>query len=432
MWNGNTSSSITSYYTNYSAMETVFTATCISGVTPNNTQCRTMEGPWWNGYGWGVNKGIYTDSAETTMLNIFNQTSANFGYCNWTYSGGNFSLIPGLDITITETSSDLYTFNITPQSDVQNPTYSYTWYVNGNADLTRTTNSTTFEPCFVEDRLIQVIVSDGTNVALGVFKLQQLTLGLTITENNGTLSPVFTGTGAPLAKFSKYNLNWYEIDIVEGKGETPYATTQNISGIQLYHEYQVELTNGYEGVENLTATYVYGTRSVIYGNNVGYSMDNVSYVGNNNNLGATPENAVKTLTRAYELINTTSIYGNIIVIMGNYNDIDLFDSRGNTLSSYNSVATKFNKQSYIIGKCKGTNYSANLNFSCSDGAYNGKFLTADTRFEYVIFNAKNGSTYFYLQGHDLTMGKGISMINYNMIDSGSYGQVTGLNSPHFH
>ena len=432
IWNGNTTSTMTSYYSYYKVMDKVYTATCTSGVTPDGEVYRTMAGPWWNSYVWGVNKGIYTTELDTTVLNMFNQNATSLGLCTWTYANDTFSMVPGLDITITETSNDLYTFTITPQSCLQNPNYTYTWYVNGEADTTRTTNSSTFEPSFVSDRLVQIIVSDGTNVALGMFNLQQLTLGVTITQTNGTLHAVFTGTGAPLAKFSRYNINWYDIDVIEGTGDASLATTTSITGIKLYHRYQLELTNGYEGVETLTATYVYGERKVIFVNNVGYTIDGTSYVGNDSNLGATPENAVKTLTRAYELVTANgAIEGNVIVVVGNYTDTDFLDVRGGNLESYNTTKNKFLKPALITGKFEGTNYNANLNFSCADNVYNGKYIFADTRFEYINFNGNNGSTFFYLQGHNLTMGKMIVMSNYSMIDTSDLGQIKNLNSPKF-
>lgn len=432
IWNGNTTSTMTSYYSNYKVMDKIYTATCTSGVTPDGEVYRTMAGPWWNSYVWGVNKGIYTTELDTTILNMFNQNATNLGLCTWTYENDTFSMTPGLDITITETSNALYTFTISPQSCLQNPNYTYTWYINGEVDTTRTTNSSSFEPSFVNDRLVQIMVSDGTNVALGMFNLQQLTLGLTITQSNGTLTPIFTGTGAPLAKFSRYNINWYDIDVIEGKGPTPYATTISISGISLYHRYQLELTNGYEGVENLTATFIYGERKVIFVNNIGYTIDETSYVGNDTNLGASPENAVKTLTRAYQLITANgAIEGNVIVVMGNYTDTDFLDVRGGNLESYNETKQKFLKPALITGKFEGTPYNANINFSCADNVYNGKYIFADSRFEYINFNGNNGSTFFYLQGHNLTMGKGIVMTNYSMIDTSDLGQIKGVNSPKF-
>lgn len=433
IWEGNNTLTMTSYYTNYTTRETPFTSTWTTGSTPDSTTYRIEAGPWWYRYICGVNKGIYTTSLDTTMLNMFNQNAVSAGLCTWVYEDDNFSLTPGLEITVTETAQALYTFTITSESVLANPTYTYHWFINGVVDNTRTTNQSTFEPCFTMEREVQIVVSDGINVALAHFTLKQLTLGLTIERNGNTISPVFTGTGAPLVKIDRYDVNWYEIDIVEGKTETPIATTPNYTGIELYHEYQLELTNGYEGVETLVANYVYGERKIIFVNNTSYTIDGTSYVGNDNNLGATPESAVKTYARAYELLNANgAVLGNVIVNMGNYNGTDLFDSRGNSATSYNTASSRFSKPGYIIGKYKGTNYSAKVNFACSDGAYNGKFLFADTRFEYIQFTANNGSTYFYLQGHDLTMGKGISMTGYNGIDSGDYGHIMGLSSPHFH
>lgn len=432
IWEGNTNLTMTSYYTDYIVKSTSFTSTWINGDTPSELDYRMDVNPWWYGYLAGVNKGIYTNELSTTMLDMFNTNAQNNNLSTWSYSNGTFDLKSGLELTVTENSNDLYTFTITPESTLEEPNYTYTWYVNGVKDNSLTSNTASFGPSFTTSRKIQVLVSDGTYLSGIQLTLEQLTLGLTITENNGTLIPKFTGTGEPLAKFSEYDINWYEIDIVEGKSETPIATTKDLSELELYREYQLELTNGYEGVENFTVIYEYGKRNIVFVNNVSYTINGNSYVGDNGNLGDTPETAVKTTERAYELISSSgTIENNIIVIMGEYADTDFLDVRGGDQASYDIAEQKFNKDALVTGKYKGTNYGANINFACLDNIYNGKYIFEPTRFEYITFNGDNNRTFLYLQGNDTIMGNGIVMTNYASMDNAEYGHIKGLNTPQF-
>lgn len=431
IWEGNLNATITSYYTNYIAKDTTFSSTITTGQTPDDTLYRKDAGPYWYNYVAGVNKGIYTTELSTTMLNMFNNNATNSDFAQWTYSNGTYDLNSGIELIVTETQDELYKFIISAESSLSEPQFQYSWYINGKLDNENTSNFAIFEPSFIASRKIQVLVTDGKYVSIAQFTLEGLTLGLIINENNGVLVPEFTGTGKDIAKFDKYDINWYEIDIVEGKTNS-ISTNKNFSQAKLYHEYQIELTNGYEGAETLTADYIYGEKNIIYVNNQGYIINGTSYVGNNNNNGTTPESAVNTLEKAYSLIpKNGTIESNIVVIMGNYNGTDYLDVRGGNASSYNSAASKFTKSALVTGKLRGKNYSANLNFSCKDNAYNGKYLFADTRFEYIIFNGKNGSTFFYLQGHDIIMGSGIQMTNYTSLDTSDFGHIKGLNSPKF-
>lgn len=419
------------YYTNYTVRNKSYTSTWTTGATPADTTYRNSNGSWWYDYVAGVNKGRYTNALGTTMLNMFNTNASNNGLQGWTYSNGSFDLQKGLDLTITETSSNLYTFTVTPTTTVSNPTYTYRWYVN-NTQISNTTNTASFEPSFTTARTIQVMVSDGTYVSVAKFTLDRLTLGLTITQSNGTLTGNFTGTGAALADWDRYTKNWTEIDVVEGNLNQSLGNGRSLANATIYHEYQLQLTNGYEGAETLTATFVYGNRNIVYVNNVGYNINGNNYVGNDGNNGATPQTAVKNMPRAYQLLNGNGTRdSNIIVVLGNYNDTDFLDVRGGNASSYNTCADRYSKSALITGKFRGITYNGSIAFQCEDNQYNGKYIFADTRFEYITFNGNNGRTFFYLQGHDITIGAGMRMTNYANIDSNDFGQIKGLGTPNF-
>lgn len=432
IWEGDPNLTMTSYYTDYTVKGTRFTSTFTNGDTPNDTQYRQEQWPNWYGHVAGVNKGIYTTDLSSSMLNMFNENAEEGNFASWTYEGGTFDLNPGLEITVTETQDELYKFKITPNSKLSNPTYIYKWYINNILDEANTTNNASFEPSFSNSRKIQVLVSDGVNVSLAQFTLEKLTLDLIINEKNGDLVPEFIGTGAEIAQISEYDVNWYKVDIIEGKTGESISTDVNLSNPEREYEYEVEFTNGYEGAEVLSAKYDYTTRNIVYVNNTNYTINGVTYVGNDNNSGATPESAVSTLTKAYQLMDSNgTIDSNIIVVMGNYNNTDFLDVRGGNEDSYNEARNRFNKKALVTGKCRGELYNANLNFSCMDNAYNGKYLFADTRIEYITFNGNNGRTFLYMQGNNLIMGSGIEMVNYENIDNSDFGQIKGLQSPNF-
>lgn len=432
IWELDPNLTMTCYYTNYTVRNKSYNSTWTTGATPADTTYRNSNGAWWYDYLAGVNKGIYTNQLSTTMLNMFNTNASNSGLLGWTYANGTFNLVKGMDLTITEASNNLYTFTVTPTSSTPNPTYTYRWFVNNTENTSNTTNTATFDISFVESRKVQVLVSDGTFVSMAEFTLERLTLGLTITESNGTLTGTFTGTGASLADWDAFDKNWTEIDIVEGPLPDSRGTGRSLSNATRYHEYQLQLTNGYAGVGTLTATYVYGNRNIVYVNNVGYTINGNNYVGNDGNNGATPQTAVKNMPRAYQLLNGSGTRdSNIIVVLGNYNDTDFLDVRGGNANSYNECSNRYSKPALITGKFKGTNYNGRIAFQCEDNQYNGKYIFKDSRFEYITFNGNNGKTFLYLQGHDITIGAGVSMVNYANIDSNDFGQIKGLGTPNF-
>lgn len=164
-----------------------------------------------------------------------------------------------------------------------------------------------------------------------------------------------------------------------------------------------------------------------------YTTDGKSYApGNDANDGKTPETAVRTLKRAYELLSSENQGGstasNVIMIMGKYNE-NAFASTLNQGENPNNFDK--NKPAMLIGNM------GNLKNGCLMMYGEDIRLGANTHFESITLcgnsnsrNADETMCKIFACGHDLTFGYGVNMEGYRQLDL-NRGSIEGTMAPHF-
>lgn len=431
LWQGNDAGNltITSYYTAYSTNNRSFTTTVSSG-TSSTRITTSINREFSMGYVQGVNKGIYTNSAQN-MLSNFNEyvsNNSNDGYLTWNYnsSTNTYYFTPELSATI-EKDSPRYIVNVIDAASTGE--YQYVWYIDEEIDSSTTGNTITIESTWTESHKVEVLVSNGRTYVIIEFEVPKLEIHVSFEMNNQTnvLTAGLEGTGTADSNFNlnDYTYKWYIIDIAEAAEELEGETTNQISNLEKGMQYKVIATNTKYDYMSTEGIYTYGNRVVIY----------CSYTnGSDSNDGFTPNTPVQTMSTAYgKFDSSTTRNENIIVLMGNYTDKTFLNS---------ATSTTYRKNVTITGKYQGTDYSGVLYFEGYSNGY--KYLNGNTSFMYLTFkgcntstdrygnitDGSNGQTYLYLQGYSLTMDEGVIMSNYATSNT-NQGLIEG-NAPAFH
>lgn len=150
-----------------------------------------------------------------------------------------------------------------------------------------------------------------------------------------------------------------------------------------------------------------------------YTNDNKVYPqGHDSNDGLSPESAVKTLKRAYELLDMNgSVGSNVIIIMGEYADFDFTEFYDNRCTRRNPNFFVKDRPALITGRSKdfrnGRLLFAGLSIK----------LNAETRFEQINLHGTSfeiteltDQAKVFACGNDLTMGYGITINGYKSMD----------------
>lgn len=416
LWNGNDAGNLTmeSFYTNYSANGTRFTSTVTSGTSTSRISNSTNN----IGSVQGVNKGQYTTNM-TNMLTMFNNYAGN-SYTSWKYENGEFSFLPRLLAAISEPAN--YSYFAEVDDAYLAGEYQYTWYIDGEVDSTIQGNSLLVEPSLEYEYYVEVVISDGTYYTVTKFKIPKLSIEISfdIDTNNNSVTAHLEGTALSMVTMEDYTFAWYKEDISGLNSELiEDVTGLTLTGLEQGMDYKLVATN--ERIPQLSTenSFTYGNRIVIF-------CDYAN--GNNYNDGYTPETAVKNLSTAYGKLNSSwSRTENVIVLMGEYEDTSYLNSE---------TDTTYQKNVTITGTYKRIDYNASLHF---EGANNYRYMTADTTFQYLDFIGSTssgwwgttpGSVYFYLQGHSLTIGEDVSMLEYTTANTNQ--GLLGSRAPAFH
>ena len=240
-----------------------------------------------------------------------------------------------------------------------------------------------------------------------------------INQSNNSVLASIAGDALPYINLADYTYQWYYLDIT-GQNTTLLEgeTTTQLDNLEEGTEYKIIAFNNSNEILTVEGSFIYGDRTVIY---VDYNN------GSDYNDGYTPETAVMSLQTGYRKLDSSgTLNSNIIVLMGEYSDTNFLSS---------STSTTYSKNASITGLYNGTNYNGILAF---EGESDYRYATADIGFHYITlngeyeswFSTRDGSVYFYLQGHSLTMGDGVVMQNYTTANT-NQGLITG-NAPAFH
>lgn len=404
LWQGNDAGNLT-MTSAYSAPITIngtsINGTVTTGSSTNNIAASVGKGATVIQSVQGTNKGIaYTETTDNISLLNGGGLSTNT-YLPWTTGytiTSNFT-----SVTVANKTTSTYDIDA---KNTKTP-LTYKWYVNGTLQ-TETSNVLTKTSSWEEAYEIDSIIKDNNGFYyLQSFEIPKLELKITfnIDEAKAKTTAELTGTAKDLINLEDYTYQWYKLDVsgitaTEIKGETLAILTQLVEG----QEYKLVATNTNNAELSREGSFIYkGNRTVIY---VDYAE------GSNTNDGLTPETAVKTMVSAYmKLSSSGDINTNIIVVIGKYT-ATVFSA---------STNANMSKPATITGAYGGTDYQGNL-LMAGDTA--GRFLVADTAFEHLEFRGSftdgtTASTNLYLQGYSLTMGRGVTMSNYNYINIGT-------------
>lgn len=404
LWQGNDAGNLTmtsAYSAPIEINGTSINGTVTTGSSTNNIAASVGKGATVIQSIQGTNKGIaYTETTDNISLLNGGGLSTNT-YLPWTTGytiTSNFT-----SVTVANKTTSTYDIDA---KNTKTP-LTYKWYVNGTLQ-TETSNALTKTSSWEEAYEIDSIIKDNNGFYyLQSFEIPKLELKITfnIDEAKAKTTAELTGTAKDLINLEDYTYQWYKLDVsgitaTEIKGETLAILTQLVEG----QEYKLVATNTNNAELSREGSFIYkGNRTVIY---VDYAE------GSNTNDGLTPETAVKTMVSAYmKLSSSGDINTNIIVVIGKYT-ATVFSA---------STNANMSKPATITGAYGGTDYQGNL-LMAGDTA--GRFLVADTAFEHLEFRGSftdgtTASTNLYLQGYSLTMGRGVTMSNYNYINIGT-------------
>lgn len=423
MWDGNNYGNLTctSYYTLYSANGYNFTQIVTSGTSENNCRVNTRSSNI--GYEQGVNKGIYTNNMGSLLSGFNTRSGSNI---LWTYSNNDFSLIPRISAVIDEPTN--FNYKIYFNDPYNMGKYSFNWYINGikNNSLTGST-AAIYNTSYTDDENITVLISDGTYITIIKFTIPKISLQLTFNVNttNNSAKAVFSGTASRYISDSDYTYTWSKTDITGiNTSEISGETTRTLTNLDPDYTYTLTATNN--AVSQLS---VKGTTSLV-NKTVIYVDDNA---GNDSNNGLTTNAAVRSIEQAYkDLPSNGTIYTNIIVIMNDYTYSDYLYA---TSYTYNSQSQIYTKQVTVTGAYNATNYNPGVYVSTQDTGNGGTYIYADTRFMYLKFYGSTssygtGSTFMYVQGHNLTIGQQVTMQRYST--SNRSNALANGNAPDFH
>lgn len=428
VWQGNNAGGnlvMTSYYYNYTTNGKKFTSTYKTGTTPSNTTYRLSSSQSSSNmkYWQGMNKGIYTNDFEGMLTNFNNYASQKSDLLSWSYANGEYSLTSRFEVSINDINAPNYVSEV-KNNYVSNATYSYIWVVNGEENSNKT-NTITITTDWKNEYDVQSVVSDGTYYGVANFIVPKLELHITFNKTSTSLIGNIEGTGLQDKNFNlnDYIYEWYRIGI-DGEEEKVEGQNKNtISDLNDEFDYKLVANNGKYDYMKAEGTYFYAQRKVVY-------VDATN--GSDYNDGYTEQTAKKTMAGAYRLFDATTSTRNkdVIVIMGTYYTINSSVWYGDRIQEDTSFMTSrssstFNKNVTITGKYQGKDYNAVLPFTGEPelNSYSSKYLNADTTFMNLTFDGglnqnsyspytTSGQLYFFLQGYNLTIGKGVKMENY--------------------
>ena len=315
----------------------------------------------------------------------------------------------------------------------KNHTYTYHWSIDGVRVGDYKTATIVAEPKPYQQRLSLTVYDNGEEAGSGGILLEPDQYDLSIlpevvTKNTKkgrhTVTAQITAVSGLEIKEDDFEFSWQ--DMTDNFKEVSNTSTlpDGLDG----HTYLLLATHRQNKAARLSIVKSF-TRP-IYVCNQGISSSDVNTYtsngriykkGDDRNNGLTPETAVRTLKRAYELLtpeeNGGSIGTNIIIVMGEYEEYDFTEYIDSHCTQHNASYFSKNKPALITGR-----YDSFKNGRLLFAGLSIKF-DADTRFEQITlsgssFEERNipNQTKVFAWGHNLTMGYGIIVSGYKIMD----------------
>lgn len=296
------------------------------------------------------------------------------------------------------------------------------WTVDGKEHNSTTTECTV--PFDVKDRSIafELLDKNGKVIASDADLVQPADLKITISGtkngNSYVLKSNIIGEGSN-ALANEFVYSWKDIS----DNNKVVGSSATLTGAKEGHTYHLSATH--RRWKFCTISSYYSFNNPIFVNLHGinsedakkYTIDGkTTYsIGDDNNDGLSPEKAVKTLKRAYELLKSNQMGNNMIVIMGDY-DQNVFNT--NSDSQYKVANVEYfkkDKPTIITGQygniCNG--YLLMKTRTC--------VIDADTRFENITIHGEDprrDEVNLMAQENNLTMGYGIMVEGYRRLEPG--------------
>ncbi len=317
----------------------------------------------------------------------------------------------------------------------RNHTYTYHWSIDGVRLGDYKTSSIIAEPKPYQQRLSLTVYDNGIEAGSGGILIEPDQYDLSILPEDEasakrnkkglhTVQAQITAVSGLEIKEEDFEFSWQ--DLTDNFNEV--STSSTLTDAKDGHTYLLLATHRLNKAARFSI--VKSFTNPIYVCNQGISASDVNTytsngktykVGNDRNDGRTPETAVRTLKRAYELISSTdkggSIGKNVIIVMGAYEEYDFTEYLDSHCTMANAAYFSKNKPAIITGRY--------------DSFKNGRLLfaglsirfDADTRFEQINLSGASFSrndlpnqTKVFAWGHNLTMGYGIFVSGYKIMD----------------
>lgn len=293
------------------------------------------------------------------------------------------------------------------------------WTVDGKEHTSTSTECTV--PFDVKDRSIafELLDSNGNIIASDADLIQPADLKLSITStkngNSYVLKSEIIGEGSN-ALANEFVYSWKDLS----NGNKVVGSSATLTGALKGHTYYLTATHRRWKFCTISGFYSFNNPIFVSLNGINaddakrYTIDRkTTYpAGNDSNDGLSPEKAVRTMKKAYQLIKSSQIGNNIIVIMGDYDQ--------NIFNVFTDEQYKENNPDYFK-KDKPAIITGQYGNIC-----NGKLLLrstscvidADTRFENLTVHGNNDYVRIMAQEHDITFGHGMMMEQYSTIEPG--------------
>ncbi len=321
-------------------------------------------------------------------------------------------------------------------SDNSEKEHKYNWKFNGE-ELAEHSYKVTI-PHNISESTLSVEQLDGKEVvANATINIEAEPLQVVIT-NIRRSGKNYNLTASVLSKNKEdishdFSFSWHDMD----REHKVFGTSQTLTGADSTHCYHI-VARHRRNPNCIIATYhsfynpVYVAPHAITGREAQqYTLNGQEYAeGNDANDGKTPETAVKTLRRAYELLKSEAdggnYWNNMIVIMGDYDEA-VFNTHHDQYQEHrNANYFKKDKPATLTGLygniCNGR---LKMISECN-------VIDAETRFESLQIHGSDefdGRLFvLYAQDHNLTMGDGLRMEGYDPMPA-TRGNQPGIHSP---
>ncbi len=311
---------------------------------------------------------------------------------------------------------------------VRGHTYTYRWLLDGKRVGTNTSAIVTVEPKPYIQRLSLTLFDNGQEAGSGAILIEPDKYNLEIDtimpgskkNMHNVVVRMSTESGLDIGE-NDFDFVWQ--DMTDGYKEVGNQPT--LTNARDNHTYLCIATHREHAAAKFTI--VQSFCKPIYVCNRGisefeaslYTLDNQQYnVGNDLNDGLSPETPVKTLKKAYELLDPMGNIGsNVIVIMGEYGDHDFTEFLDNRCTRRNPAYFVKDRPALITGRL-GNFRNSRMLFAGLSIKFN-----ADVRFEQINLhgtsfeiNELTDQAKIFACGNNLTMGYGISINGYKVLD----------------